>query len=404
MPTYLYTAKSLNGQISSGTEEVKNERELARYLHTKGYVLIKAELKDKKEKKKIDLSISLLGVSAKEKLFFARNLRIMLISGVSIPQSLDTLSSVSKNKKFKDALLKVKTEVIKGKSFSEALKQFPDIFSELFYNMIKAGEESGTIDKSLESLTRQIEREVELKSKIIGAMIYPTVIISAMIVIGMLMLVIVIPPLAATFEDLGMDLPLTTRVVISIGTFLAKAWYLIPLIVIIIFLLFRRFSKSKKGGKLLDSLVLKLPVISSLVKEINSAFTARTLSSLISAGVPLVRSLEITANSLSNFYFKQALSGAVKKVTKGEKLSDILMSHLDIYPLTIVQMLKVGEETGETAQILDKMADFYEEEVTNATKNLASVIEPILMLIIGGAVGFFAVSIIQPIYSMMGAM
>lgn len=404
MPLYSYTAKALNGEISSGTEEAKDKRELARYLHAKGYVLIKAELKDKQKKKKIDFSFSFFGVSPKEKLFFTRNLRIMLISGVSIPQALDTLSSVSKNKKFKEALLKVRTEIIKGKSFSEAIKDFPDIFSELFINMIKAGEEAGTIDKSLESLTRQIEREVELKSKIISAMIYPAVIISAMVVIGMLMLVIVIPSLAATFIDLGMDLPLTTRVIIALGTFLAKRWYLMPLIVIVIFLLFRRFSKSKKGGRFLDSIVLKLPIVSSLIKEINAAFTSRTLSSLISAGVPIVRALEITANSLSNFYFREALKGATQKVIKGEKLSDVLMSHTDIYPLTIIQMLKVGEETGETAQILDKMADFYEEEVTNATKNLSSVIEPILMLVVGGAVGFFAISIIQPIYTMIGSM
>lgn len=404
MPTYFYTAKSLNGEISSGTEEAKNERELARYLHSKGYVLIKAGLKDKKKKKEIDLSLSFLGVSPKEKLFFTRNLRIMIISGVSIPQALDTLSAVSKNKKFKEALLKIKTEIIKGKSFSEAIKGSPDIFSELFINMIKAGEEAGTIDKSLESLAHQIEREVELKSKIIGAMIYPAVIISAMIAIGMLMLIIVIPPLAATFEDLGTELPFTTKAVIFIGTFLAKNWFLIPLIPITIFLLFRRFSKSKKGGKFLDAMFLKMPVISSLVKEINTAFTSRTLASLISAGVPIVRALEITANSLSNFYFRQALKESTQKVMKGERLSDVLMSHADIYPLTIIQMLKVGEETGETAQILDKMADFYEEEVTNATKNISSVIEPILMLIVGGAVGFFAISIIQPIYSMIGSM
>ncbi|MGB2762361.1 MAG: type II secretion system F family protein [Minisyncoccales bacterium] len=404
MPTFFYTAKSLEGEVHSGTAEAKDERILARDLRNQGYILVKAEVKRKVRIGKMDFSIPFLGVSAKEKLFFTRNLRIMITTGMSLPRALDTLATVSKNKKFKDALLKIKGEIIKGKTFSESLEAFPNIFSELFCNMVKAGEESGTLEDVLKSLTHQIEREVELKSKIIGALIYPAVILCAMIGIGILMLVIVVPNLAAVFKDLGMELPITTRCVIFLGTFMAEKWYLFILILIAFAFLFRMTLKSKKGKKKLDALLLKIPVISSLIKKTNTAFTSRTLSSLISAGIPIVRGLEITANSLTNFYHKKALNEAAKKVEKGEKLSDILMSYLDIYPLTIVQMIKVGEETGETAEILGKMADFYEEEVSNATKNLSSIIEPVLMLIIGGAVGFFAVSMIQPMYSMMGAM
>jgi len=257
------------------------------------------------------------------------------------------------------------------------------------------------MEGSLKSLSHQMEREVELRSKIIGALIYPAVIIVTMIIIGVLMLVLVVPNLAAVFKDLGIELPITTRIVIFLGTSLAHYWYLFFLAFVASLALLRLSLKSKKSRKRFDALVLKIPVISTLIKKTNAAFTSRILSSLFSAGIPMVKALNISSNSLSNYYFKQALRESSKRIEKGEKLSDVLAEYSHLYPLTIIQMIKVGEETGETTDILEKMADFYEEEVSNATKNISSIIEPILMLLIGGAVGFFAVSMIQPMYSMM---
>lgn len=399
MDNYFYTAKSFEGETISGNKQAKDEYELARILRTEGYILINAEAKRKRIKS--GLNISLGRITSKEKLFFTRNLRIMIISGMALPRALNTLALVSPNKKFKQALLKIKSEIIKGKTFSESLEIFPNIFSELFCNMIKAGEESGTMEGNLKSLSHQMEREVELKSKIIGALIYPAVIVITMMIIGILMLILVVPNLAAVFEDLGIELPFTTRIVIFLGTSLADYWYLFFLGFVALFALIRLGLKNKKSRKKFDGLVLKLPVVSTLIKKTNAALTSRTLSSLFSAGIPMVKALEISSNALSNYYFKQALVEASKRVEKGEKLSDVLTNYSHLYPLTIIQMIKVGEETGETTDILGKMADFYEEEVSNATKNISSVIEPILMLLIGGAVGFFAVSMIQPMYSMM---
>ena len=404
MPSYSYTAKSLNGELHSGVSEASDEYALARILHDQGYILIKADLTGKSKKNKLDVSISFFGVNSQEKLFFTRNLRIMINAGVSLPKALETLASASKSKKFKDALLEVKNEVIRGKTFSEALEKFPSIFSELFCNMIKAGEEAGTMEDALEALTKQIDREVELKSKIKGAMMYPLVIVSAMIGIGILMLVMVVPQLAETFEGLDMELPATAQFIISFGNLLLERWYIFVLLFFVLLIIARMLLKSRKGGKGLDGLLLKVPVISSLVKKTNSALTARILSSLIFAGVPIVRCLEITSKSLGNFYYREALKAAAGKVRKGQKLSEVLADYSNIYPLTFVQMIKVGEETGETSEILEKVAGFYEREVADATKNLSSIIEPILMLIIGGAVGFFAISVVQPIYSMMGSM
>jgi type IV pilus assembly protein PilC len=410
MPKYIFTAKSLKGEEKSGVEEAKDKRQLAKTLRKQGFILIKAILEKEKPKKGPPHQIFgvgalpfLSGVSLTEKMMFTRNLQVMIASGLPLPRALETLSLQAKSKKFKKALLSIREEIVKGKNFSESLTKYPDIFSELFQNMIKVGEESGTLDKSLEVLTRQMEREYELKSKIKGALMYPAVIVCAMIGIGILMLIMVVPKLAETFEELKIELPVTTRLVISLGTFLAEKWYLAILILVALIFLFGLILKTKGGKKTIDTLFLKLPIISPLLKKTNSAYTVRTLSSLIAAGVPIVRALEIVSGILGNIYYKTAILTAAEKVRKGEKLSIALAPYKDIYPLIVFQMIKVGEETGETSKILAKLADFFEEEVGNATKNLASVIEPVLMLLIGAAVGFFAISMIQPMYSMLGA-
>jgi len=253
-------------------------------------------------------------------------------------------------------------------------------------------------------LTQQLEKEKELSSKIKGAFIYPTIIFLIMIIIGILMLVLVVPKLAETFAELNISLPLTTRLVIGLGNFLAAQWYWVILLLIFLFFFCQLILKTKIGKRIIDTLVLKIPVISSLVKKINSARTMRSLGSLIEAGVPLVRSLEITANVLSNSYYRQPLLTASMEVKKGKKLSEIISSYQDIYSPLFVEIIRVGEETGKTASVLAKLADFLEEEVAYATKNLTSVIEPFLILIMGAAIGFFAISLIQPMYSMLEAL
>ncbi len=401
MPNFLYKAKSLQGEAHSGIIEAKNKQMLARNLRKQGYILISAETSEQKKGKTLSFSIPGFGVKLSDKIFFARNLQIMVSSGVSLPQALNTLSELVKNKKFSNSLLEIKREIIRGKNFSTALSDYPEIFSELFCNMIRVGEEAGTLDQSLKILTKQMEKNYELKNKIKSAMIYPAVIVSAMLGVGILMLVIVVPKLAETFDELGIELPLTTQLVIFLGTFLTEKWYLALLIILVFAFLLFTILKTKKGGKFFDKILLKIPIISSLVKKTNSAYTVRTLGSLIASGVPITRSLNITSNSVGNFYYKKALKHIAEKVQKGSKISEAIYSYKDIYPAIVVQMLKVGEETGETSEILTKLADFFEKEVTRAAENMSAVIEPVLMLIVGAAVGFFAVSMIQPMYSML---
>ena len=230
---------------------------------------------------------------------------------------------------------------------------------------------------------------------------YPAVILLAMIGIGVLMIVMVVPKLALTFRELNIPLPITTRFVIGLGEFLTERWYVaLALLLGGIFGLWR-FGKTARGKELKDFLFFRLPIISGIILKSNAATTVRTLSSLIASGVPIVRSLEITSRVLGSSKFREALSQSALEVGKGVKLSQALKAYTNLYPLLVVHMIEVGEETGKSAEVLSQLADFYEEEVGNATKNLAAVIEPVLMLFIGGVVGYFAVSMIQPMYSIL---
>jgi type IV pilus assembly protein PilC len=381
--------------------EAKDEFELAKILKERKLILIKAE--KVKEKRKFQISLPSLGVPLSEKMFFTRNLKIMISAGVPLPRAILNLSQQTRSKRFKIILEKISERIVKGEKFSDAISLFPQIFNEFYQNMIKVAEETGRLEDVLEILARQMERENELRSKIKGAMIYPAVIVFALIGVGILMLVFVVPKLAETFKELGVQLPLTTRIVIFLGTFLEKNFLFLFFSLIFLIFLFLQFLRTKIGKRIFDKISLSLPIFSSLVKKSNSASTARSLSSLISAGVSLPRALEITANTLGNVFYKEALFSCAEKVRKGGKLSESLKPYQKIYPLTLISMIEVGEETGETSEVLSKIADFYESEVSDAAKNLTSIIEPVLMLIIGAAVGFFAISMVQPMYSMLGA-
>lgn len=403
MAKFSYIAKTQKGETQKGGATAENEFQLARILREQGLVLISAQEQGQAKKgKKIEIPF-LARVSLVEKMMFTRNLRIMVSAGISLPRALETLSLQAKSKKFRQTLLDIKDEIIRGKSFSDALKKHSDVFPELFFSMIKVGEEGGRLEEVLQILTRQMERDHELKSKIMGAMMYPVVIICAMLGIGALMLIMVVPKIAQTFQELNIPLPATTQFVIWLGETLAHKWYLVLGIIIALPILLWRLTKSKPGKKIMDTVLLRMPIISSIIRQTNSAYTVRILSSLITAGVPIAESLEILSGALGNVHYQNVMALAADEVRKGTKLSDVLKNYQRIYPLLVIQMVAVGEETGQTSEILDKLADFFEEGVTNATKNLASILEPIIMLLVGGAVGFFAISMIQPMYSMLGA-
>lgn len=380
----------------------RDKSELARILKKKGFILISAE-EEGKTKKGLALEISFLTrVSLVEKMMFTRNLRVMISAGISLPRALEILSRQSKSKKFSDIILSLKQDIVKGNSFSNSLAKHPEAFSQLFASMIRVGEAGGRLEEVLGILTKQMSKEHELKQKIVGALIYPAVIVFTMIIIGIAMLVLVVPKISETFIELKIPLPKSTQFVIWLGNSLAHQWYLIFIPLIIVAFLFWKFFKTEPGKRIISFLVLKIPIVSAIVKKSNTVRMARTLSSLISAGVPLAESLSIISDSSGNYFYKQAMARASERVIKGKKLSEVLSNYVKIYPLLVIQMIEVGEETGQSSQILEKLAEFYEEEVANSTKNLSSAIEPMVMLLVGGIIGFFAISMIQPMYSMLG--
>lgn len=396
MPQYYYTAKSKNSEKKiTDVMKADNERDLVKKLKKEELFIIESE-----EIKAGGITIG-KKVDLDDKIFLARNLKMMLSGGLSLSRALRTISLQTNNNHLRSILLKVRDEIHEGKSFSEALSRYDDIFSKMFISVIKLSEETGQIEENLDILISQFKKEKELKSEVIGALIYPAVITFAMLLVGVAMLILVVPQLTSTFDSVQMDLPAPTRFFMWLGDVVVESWYILLTAIISLGVLLKVSLKTKKGKRLLDSLFLKLPLISNVVKKINSARIARTLNSLLSSGISMIKSLEIISESTSNLYFKEAIEESIEAIQKGDKLSESLRFNIDLFSNILVQMMEVGEETGQMTNVLSETADFLEEEVYNSLKNMTSIIEPALMIVVGAAVGFFAFSMLLPIYSLM---
>jgi len=408
MPTYLYAAKTKKGENKAGTLEATNKHELASVLRQQGLVLISAETTVQKEKTgRFDLKdfIQRIGkISLVERMIFSRHLSIMIKAGLSLNEALRVLAEQTKNTKFKKIITRVEEDVRHGQPFSDSSAKYPKVFNELYVNMVRVGETSGNLDEVLKILAEQMRKDHELISRVKGAMMYPAVIITAMIGIGILMMVMVVPKLSEVFTEFNMELPLSTQIIIGLSNFLKNNSLLGLAILIGLIILLRLSLRNKKVKRVLDKIYLHLPIFGGLVQKVNSARFARTLSSLVDSGVAIVNALKIVAGTLGNIHFKEALINSASQVQKGKELSLALINYKDLYPPMVIQMIQVGEQTGSLSDILKNLADFYEEEIDNTTKNLSSIIEPVIMVVIGAAVGFFAVSMIQPMYSMMGGL
>jgi len=406
MPKFSYKAKNFDGKEEDGVIDAPNELELAKLLKQKGYFLVSANLDVKKSKKSENKAFKFLegmfGVPLADKLFFTRNLEVMIKAGVSLPRAFNVLSKQAKSKKFQKALLSIADKITKGENISDCLGDHPSVFSDLYIETMRIGEETGKLEDALHILSIQMEREHKIKSDIVSAMVYPVVVLCMALFIGVFMFLFAVPKLKESFTEMKVKLPFTTRAMFAFVDFLINQWPIAVLILVVLIISLLVFLKSQKTVKIKSIILLKIPVIKKITKTANSALTLRTLSSLLAAGVPIVKSLRIASGALKNYYFKISLTDASNSVEKGGKLSDSLKKYEDIYSPVVMQMMEVGEETGETPQVLAKLADFYEEEVAISTKKLSSVIEPFLILIIGSVVGFFAISMMQPMFSMMG--
>ncbi len=400
MKQFSYTAKNKDGEEYKGTASVADKFELYKKIKEEGGVVIEvAEAGGSFFS--IDRFNQIFGaVKEHEKVVFTRNLGAMIEAGLSLSRALSVLERQTKNPKLKLVLAEINDEVRKGGNFHTALKKFPKIFSPLFVSMVHAGEESGKLSDALTLVGSQLERSYTLKKKIKGALIYPGIILIAMVIISILMLVYVVPTLTQTFEELGAELPKSTQGIITVSKFLTENTLIALLIPLVIFGVFYLIGRRKEGKKAFYYILLHLPIIGPLNKEIQAARTARTLSSLLSSGVEIIQAISITSEVLQNPYYHAVLERAQEDVQKGSPLSGAFTENEHLYPILVGEMVSVGEETGKLPQMLLRVAEFYETEVEQKTKDMSTVIEPFLMILIGAFVGFFALSMIAPIYSL----
>ncbi|NTW26952.1 MAG: type II secretion system F family protein [Candidatus Moranbacteria bacterium] len=403
MPKYLYTAKSYNGETKGGEATAQDEKNLAQQLRGEGFLVTSISLV--KEVDTNSVSVKFLdkfkSVPLKEKMIFARNLSIMVASGLTVSRALNNLAVQTENKTFKKILLDVYEEVQGGKTLSDGLAKYPGIFGELFINMVRVGETAGNLDEVLKIVAVQLEKENDLKSKVKGAMIYPGVILTVMLIIGYVMLTFVLPKLLGVFKDMDAKLPAMTQFIVDLSDILRNNGIATAILLVVLIFFMKWFLGQESGKRTLSFVAIKFPVFSPLVKQMNCARFARIYSSLLKSGVGSVEALKIISRTLTNYYYQKVLLDSVEDIQKGVSLSKILADHQDIFPVLVSQIVQVGEETGKTETVLLQLAEFYEAEVDQITKNLSAIIEPILMVFIGGAVGFFAVAMLTPMYSMM---
>ena len=398
-----YTAKNFAGKVKAEELDVRNERDLAAQLRAEGYALTSfEELKSAADgKNKIKLLDRFISISLTDKLMFTRNLSVMISSGLPLSKAIRNIAAQTKKKSFAAILNQICEGIQAGGTFADGLARYPGIFDELFVNMVRVGETSGGLEEVLDILAVQLEKEHALLSKIKGAMTYPAVIVVAMIGIAILMLTYILPTLMGVFTDMNVQLPASTRFLVFLSDSLRHHGVLIALGTIIMLICVKLFLMTKPGKRTIGFLALNVPIVKNIVIKVNCSRFARIYSSLLKSGVSAVESLEIISRTLTNYYYRQAIENGVANIQKGIPLSDIVAKYPRIFPVLTIQMLQVGEETGKTEMVLLKLAEFYEEEVDQLSKNMSSVIEPIIMVVIGSAVGFFAISIIQPIYSIM---
>jgi type IV pilus assembly protein PilC len=401
MAKFTYTAEKPGGEVYKGVAEARDRFELYGFVRQEGGKIISLDEGNAASWKSLQYwNIKLSRITEYEKILFARNLGAMLSAGLSLARALSVIERQTKKPKTSSVVSSIASDVRRGDTLHAAFAKFPDVFGGLFVAMVRAGEEGGDLPQSLALVSDQMERMYELKKKIRGALIYPCIILVAIVGIGALMMIYVVPTLASTFAESGASLPPSTQFIINLSNFLVNyTFFAIGGTVLVLGLIYSA-ARTKWGKRGFDFVFLHLPAIGKIVREVNAARTARTLAALLASGVDVLTALEIVSQVVQNSYFRAVILKARDGVSQGEALSVEFVRREDLYPAFVGEMMAVGEETGQLAEMLKRLAIFYEEEVDRATKDMSTIIEPFLMVIIGAAVGFFAVSMITPIYSM----
>ncbi len=401
MLTFGYTARDpATGKKIKSTVQAENESAAAKLIQKEGLAPIEVAA----------LSVggnSILGkyrnrISAKDKIIFSRQMSTLINAGLPLVQSLHNTAEQTRNKAFIAVQNQIISDVEGGKSFSEALANHPGVFNEIYVNLIAAGETSGTLDKSLERIALQQEKDAEILSKVRGALAYPAIVILVMLAVLGFMIVKVLPEVKKIYEDLpGASLPFITKALLFVSDMTIKYWWVVLIVLIFFAYATTRYARTLGGKEVIDKFKMTAPLIGQLYMKLYMARFARTATTLVSSGVPLIQMLEIVSKSISNVHIERSILGAIEKVKGGKSLADALEGNPNFLPL-VPNMLRIGEQSGSLEDMLAKTADYYEKEVDNQIKTISTIIEPALMVLLGITAFIIVAAILLPIYGLAG--
>ncbi|MEX1112360.1 MAG: type II secretion system F family protein [Candidatus Andersenbacteria bacterium] len=402
MPIYSFEGrKEQTGELVSGMREAASHSMLGQDLLAEGVLLTRFEEKKQRMQGTSVLSAIFQRIPIIEKVLFARYFALMLRAGLDVKRALSTLQMQTRSKPMKEALGAVHQGIERGQTLADSMAGYPQAFSPLFISFVKVGESTGRLQESLEILAAQLQKEFELRRAIRGGMLYPIVILVALVAVGFAMMVFVIPKLVEVFDGFDVELPLMTRILITMSEFFETFWYLVLLGGFGIFAGIWSLLRVQSVKETVMHGLLFSPIIGPIMQQINLARFSRNLSSLLSSGVSFIESLQILGSNTPHPSYAHVFQAAEDHVKQGKTLSEFLIDFKRLFPPLVTNIIRVGEETGELDEVLKEVALFYEGEVDQTMKNLTSIMEPILMVAIGLAVGALAISIISPIYSLV---
>ncbi|MDD5569282.1 MAG: type II secretion system F family protein [Candidatus Pacebacteria bacterium] len=396
---YFYEAKDSSGKTFSGVFEAANRDEVLDAISAKGLYATALAEKEAKGVGQMEINLPFLNrISPKEVVMFSRQLAIMIDSNVSPAEALDALANQTTNKNLKERLARIASDVRGGTALSKAFSRYPEIFSNFYINMVKSAEVSGDLPKILERTADHVESEYDIRSKTMGAMIYPAVILVVFVLIFTVIMVFVIPGLVKVLESTGQELPIATRIIIGVSNFFINQWYLLLILVGGLVAFFWYYPKTKEGKDFFDSLILKIPIFKNFFRNLYLARFAENLSTLIAAGIPIADAMEVIADLIGNNVYRRIILDARNRIIKGEGVSYALLQHeKEITPL-FVQMAAVGEKTGRLDSALLNIVRFYKREAEVFIGSLSSIIEPVLLICLAVMVAFLVAAVLLPIY------
>lgn len=402
MPNFTYSARNNQGKEVKGKIEARDGQAVVEILQDKGLVVVNV-----KEQATFDIEslgqINIGGVPMKDKVVFMRQLATMVGAGLPLTRGLQVMEQQISNPMFKRVITQVKSSVEAGKSLAESFRNSDEVFDDVTINLIEAGESSGNLDDILNKLAIELEESKKLQGKLKGALTYPLILLVIIVGVMVLMMLVLVPAMSDIYGEFGGELPTITRVMVAMSDFFINYWWAIVIVLLGLLIGYKVWVDTPKGKRTKDKIIVKIPIMGTIVSKMQLAQFTRLLGLLLGSGLSIIRALELTAMSLSNDMFKEVIFEAKEEVERGGSLA-LPIARSDYYPLIVSSMIAVGEETGELDNVLSKVSQYYKEEVDQATENMSSLLEPIFLVIMGAAVAFIALGVYTPMFQLSEVM